>query len=101
MCPFVFHSIDDPLKKNATIGFINNFGQIPKQLFKKPHPYKKMGVSNNRSSVIDTGVLTQAFALPQPEKFFFHHLDNLKPSLHPIKGKKKLINIKLILFYSN
>ena len=25
-------SIDDPLKKNATIGFINNFGQIPKQV---------------------------------------------------------------------
>ena len=24
------YSIDDPLKKNATIGFINNFGQIPK-----------------------------------------------------------------------
>lgn len=46
-----------------------------------------MGGSNNyRSSVIDTGVLVQAFVLPQPEKFFFHHLDNLKPSLHPIKG---------------
>jgi hypothetical protein len=26
------YSIDDPLKKNATIGFINNFGQIPKQV---------------------------------------------------------------------
>lgn len=25
-------SIEDPLKKNATIGFINNFGQIPKQV---------------------------------------------------------------------
>jgi hypothetical protein len=31
-------SIEDPLKKNAVIGFINNFGQTPKQLFKKPHP---------------------------------------------------------------
>ena len=26
------YSIQDPLKKNATIGFINNFGQIPKQV---------------------------------------------------------------------
>ena len=26
------YNIDDPLKKNATIGFINNFGQIPKQV---------------------------------------------------------------------
>ncbi|CAG9840042.1 unnamed protein product [Diabrotica balteata] len=79
-------NIDDPLKKNATIGFINNFGQIPKQLFKKPHPCKKMAGSNNRTSVIDTGSLVQAFSLPQPEKLFFHHLDNLRPSLQPIKG---------------
>ena len=27
------YSIQDPLKKNATIGFINNFGQIPKQVY--------------------------------------------------------------------
>ncbi|CAH0558995.1 unnamed protein product [Brassicogethes aeneus] len=82
------YNIDDPLKKNATIGFINNFGQIPKQLFKKPHPSKRMGGNNNRSSVIDTGALVQAFTLPQPEKLFFHHLDNLKPSLQPIKEVK-------------
>lgn len=36
--------IDDPLKRNAIIGFINNFGQIPKQLFKKPHPCKKLSM---------------------------------------------------------
>uniref|UniRef100_A0A1I8IRL4 WD repeat and FYVE domain-containing protein 3 n=1 Tax=Macrostomum lignano TaxID=282301 RepID=A0A1I8IRL4_9PLAT len=30
--------IDDELKRTAVIGFINNFGQIPKQLFRKPHP---------------------------------------------------------------
>lgn len=79
-------SIDDPLKKNATIGFINNFGQIPKQLFKKAHPCKKMGGANVRSSVIDTGSLVQALSIPSPEKLFFHHLDNLRPSLQPIKG---------------
>ncbi|XP_017775866.1 PREDICTED: WD repeat and FYVE domain-containing protein 3 isoform X2 [Nicrophorus vespilloides] len=82
------YNIDDPLKKNATIGFINNFGQIPKQLFKKPHPSKKMGGGNNRSSVIDTGALVQAFSLPPPERLFFHHLDNLRPSLQPIKEVK-------------
>ncbi|KAJ8966192.1 hypothetical protein NQ317_015412 [Molorchus minor] len=82
------YNIDDPLKKNATIGFINNFGQIPKQLFKKPHPCKKMGIANNRTSVIDTGSLVQAFSLPQPDKLFFHHLDNLRPSLQPIKEVK-------------
>lgn len=36
--------IDDPLKRNAIIGFINNFGQIPKQLFKRPHPCKKLNI---------------------------------------------------------
>ncbi|KAK9884773.1 hypothetical protein WA026_009003 [Henosepilachna vigintioctopunctata] len=83
------YNIDDPLKKNATIGFINNFGQIPKQLFKKPHPCKKMNNNgNNRGSVIDTGALVQAFTVPQPEKLFFHHLDNLRPSLQPIKEVK-------------
>eukprot|EP00117_Sycon_ciliatum_P047473 scpid10624/ scgid33909/ WD repeat and FYVE domain-containing protein 3; Beach domain, WD repeat and FYVE domain-containing protein 1 len=34
--------ITDDLEKNATIAFINNFGQMPKQLFKKPHPQKKV-----------------------------------------------------------
>ncbi|XP_050299394.1 WD repeat and FYVE domain-containing protein 3 [Anthonomus grandis grandis] len=81
-------NIDDPLKKNATIGFINNFGQIPKQLFKKPHPCKKMGNNNRTSVIIDPGSLVQAFTLPQPDKLFFHHLDNLRPSLQPIKEVK-------------
>lgn len=44
MC--VSRSIEDPLKKNAVIGFINNFGQTPKQLFKKPHPAKKVFYSS-------------------------------------------------------
>lgn len=76
-------SIDDPLKKNATIGFINNFGQIPKQLFKKPHPAKKM---TQRTSVIDPGPITPGLSITTSDKLFFHNLDNLKPSLQPIKG---------------
>lgn len=35
------YTIDDPVKKKAIIGFINNFGQIAPQLFKKAHPVKK------------------------------------------------------------
>lgn len=79
-------SIDDPLKKNATIGFINNFGQIPKQLFKKPHPSKKM--SNFKLSVIDPNPLLMAGTVVPTEKLFFHNLDNLKPSSQPIKELK-------------
>ncbi|XP_051170147.1 WD repeat and FYVE domain-containing protein 3 [Leptopilina boulardi] len=79
------YNIDDPLKKNATIGFINNFGQIPKQLFKKPHPAKKM---NQRTSVIDPGPITPGLSITTSDRLFFHNLDNLKPSLQPIKELK-------------
>ncbi|XP_014604234.1 PREDICTED: WD repeat and FYVE domain-containing protein 3 isoform X1 [Polistes canadensis] len=79
------YNIDDPLKKNATIGFINNFGQIPKQLFKKPHPAKKM---TQRISVIDPGPITPGLSITTSDKLFFHNLDNLKPSLQPIKELK-------------
>ncbi|KXS11307.1 beach-domain-containing protein [Gonapodya prolifera JEL478] len=30
--------IADPIEKQATIGIINNFGQTPRQLFRRPHP---------------------------------------------------------------
>ncbi|XP_022643815.1 WD repeat and FYVE domain-containing protein 3-like isoform X2 [Varroa destructor] len=63
------YSIDDPLKKNATIGFINNFGQIPKQLFKKPHPAKK----------VDSGLV---------RPLFYHKIESLRPSMHPVKELK-------------
>ncbi|XP_055300472.1 WD repeat and FYVE domain-containing protein 3 isoform X2 [Sitodiplosis mosellana] len=79
------YNIDDPLKKNATIGFINNFGQIPKQLFKKPHPCKKM--SSSRTSIIDANPLLSS-TVAQNDKLFFNNLDSLKPSLQPIKELK-------------
>ncbi|XP_014261988.1 WD repeat and FYVE domain-containing protein 3 isoform X2 [Cimex lectularius] len=78
------YNIDDPLKKNATIGFINNFGQIPKQLFKKPHPAKKLG---QRVSVLDPNPISTAPCFCA-ERLFYHNLDNLRPSLHPIKEVK-------------
>ncbi|XP_073823647.1 LOW QUALITY PROTEIN: WD repeat and FYVE domain-containing protein 3-like [Musca autumnalis] len=82
------YNIDDPLKKNATIGFINNFGQIPKQLFKKPHPAKKMSGSRH-STLIDPSALIQGnTTVLQSDRLFFHNLDNLKPSLQPIKELK-------------
>jgi hypothetical protein len=34
-------ALEDPVQRAATIGIINNFGQTPKQLFRKPHPAKK------------------------------------------------------------
>ena len=78
-------SIEDPLKKTATIGFINNFGQIPTQLFKKPHPSKK--VSSGPHSV--RSQVDSVTPNISKDKLFFHNLDNLKPSLQPIKGKNQ------------
>uniref|UniRef100_A0A667GDX9 WD repeat and FYVE domain-containing protein 3 n=1 Tax=Lynx canadensis TaxID=61383 RepID=A0A667GDX9_LYNCA len=78
------YNINDPLKETATIGFINNFGQIPKQLFKKPHPPKRVRSRLNGDS---TG--TSAPPGSTSDKIFFHHLDNLRPSLTPVKELKE------------
>ncbi len=83
------YTIDDPLKKNATIGFINNFGQIPKQLFKKPHPSKKVlstGFAAPLTPILPAvGLNSVLQSNSGPDKVFIHNLDNMRPSLHPIK----------------
>ncbi|RWS13484.1 WD repeat and FYVE domain-containing protein 3-like protein [Dinothrombium tinctorium] len=82
------YTIEDPLKKNATIGFINNFGQIPKQLFKKPHPAKKVISSNQPLTPIIPAVGLNSVLIAgssHQEKVFIHNLDNLRPSMHPVK----------------
>ncbi|XP_029400885.1 WD repeat and FYVE domain-containing protein 3 [Mus pahari] len=78
------YNINDPLKETATIGFINNFGQIPKQLFKKPHPPKRVRSRLNGDNI---GVSVPPGATS--DKIFFHHLDNLRPSLTPVKELKE------------
>ena len=50
-CYFYEGSIDlstltDPLRKSAVKGFINNFGQAPKQIFTRPHPARQVGYSD-------------------------------------------------------
>ncbi|KAM7167770.1 WD repeat and FYVE domain-containing protein 3 isoform 1-T6 [Macrochelys suwanniensis] len=78
------YNINDPLKETATIGFINNFGQIPKQLFKKPHPPKRV-----RSRINGEAVGMSVLPGSTSDKIFFHHLDNLRPSLAPVKELKE------------
>ena len=75
------YSIDDPLQKNAIIGFINNFGQIPKQLFKKPHPQKKLNIPRSLDTLPMGPLVTNS-----ADRLFFHHVDNLKPTMQPMKG---------------
>lgn len=67
-------SITDIVEKTATIGIINNFGQTPRQLFKKPH--------SSRSSPVSEPLVTGSYV-------FQDHLEKLIQSLLPIRGYRK------------
>lgn len=54
----------------------------PLQLFKKPHPPKRVRSRLNGDNI---GISVPPGATS--DKIFFHHLDNLRPSLTPVKGK--------------
>ena len=45
-------AIDDPIEKDSVIAQINNFGQTPKQIFKKPHPPRQLISNNNNTPCI-------------------------------------------------
>ncbi|KAI7902410.1 uncharacterized protein BX663DRAFT_435357 [Cokeromyces recurvatus] len=62
-------SITDIVEKTATIGIINNFGQTPRQLFKRPHPTRSPKVTNP---------ITMGYYV------FQEHLDKLVQSLLPV-----------------
>ncbi|KAJ8248534.1 hypothetical protein GJAV_G00243040 [Gymnothorax javanicus] len=66
-------SLSDPLKKSTILGFVSNFGQIPRQLFTKPHPAR----NNHKNSKDQSG--------PSHLPPFFFRLNKLKPSVQPIK----------------
>uniref|UniRef100_A0A914HM60 WD repeat and FYVE domain-containing protein 3 n=1 Tax=Globodera rostochiensis TaxID=31243 RepID=A0A914HM60_GLORO len=74
-------TIEDPLTRNATLGFINNFGQIPAQLFKKQHPQRK----------IQGGHPPNALPLVSPvpglnvPRLFYHCPEALRVSARPVK----------------
>ncbi|KAL7877774.1 hypothetical protein SRHO_G00044170 [Serrasalmus rhombeus] len=68
-------SMKNPLKKNTVLGYISNFGQIPRQLFTKPHPSR----AAHKSSISKDGSGSNHI-IP-----FFFRLDKLKPSAQPIK----------------
>uniref|UniRef100_A0A182NVL5 WD repeat and FYVE domain-containing protein 3 n=1 Tax=Anopheles dirus TaxID=7168 RepID=A0A182NVL5_9DIPT len=88
------YNIEDPLQKSAAIGFINNFGQIPKQLFRKQHPAKRMIPAKQFSILVDVSPLIPPLSpiggtpAINYEKIFFYHLSNLKSSQQPIKELK-------------
>ncbi|VDN29462.1 unnamed protein product, partial [Dibothriocephalus latus] len=78
------YAIDDPVKRRAVVGFINNFGQIPRQIFRKPHPAKKVpdvSLPNSQVAYSDLKYL----AGNSISGLFFHNLGTLKPCMSTIK----------------
>ncbi|XP_072483675.1 WD repeat- and FYVE domain-containing protein 4 isoform X2 [Notamacropus eugenii] len=76
-------TITDPLIKSTILGFVSNFGQIPKQLFTKPHPARTVqGKPSGKEISLSTGPT----GCPPP---FFCTLHSLKPSLVTVKESPK------------
>ncbi|XP_072662463.1 WD repeat- and FYVE domain-containing protein 4 isoform X2 [Canis lupus baileyi] len=73
-------SISDPLIRSTILGFVSNFGQVPKQLFTKPHPART--VAGKPSPGKDAVVPASLPSHPQP---FFYNLQALKPSQVTVK----------------
>ncbi|XP_035394817.1 WD repeat- and FYVE domain-containing protein 4 [Cygnus atratus] len=78
------NNIKDPLIKSTILGFISNFGQIPKQLFTKPHPSRN---AQGKSSSGREAVLSfQSSGILPP---FISSLQNLKLSPVTVKDYPK------------
>ncbi|XP_006874681.1 PREDICTED: WD repeat- and FYVE domain-containing protein 4 [Chrysochloris asiatica] len=68
-------SVKDPLIKSTVLGFVSNFGQVPKQLFTKPHPART--TTGKPSPGKDVNIPPNLLGHPQP---FFYSLQYLRPS---------------------
>ncbi|XP_032301308.1 WD repeat- and FYVE domain-containing protein 4 isoform X3 [Coturnix japonica] len=78
------NNIKDPLIKSTILGFISNFGQIPKQLFTKPHPPRN---AQSKSSSGREAVLSFQSSGTLPP--FINSLQNLKFSPVTVKEYPK------------
>ncbi|XP_048195177.1 WD repeat- and FYVE domain-containing protein 4 [Perognathus longimembris pacificus] len=76
-------SVTDPLIKSTVLGFVSNFGQVPRQLFTKPHP------SRSTAGKLGSGkdVSTPA-GLPSHPQPFLHSPQALRPSQVTVKGSE-------------
>ncbi|KAG5266359.1 hypothetical protein AALO_G00230130 [Alosa alosa] len=63
--------LTNPLQRSTILGYINNFGQVPKQLFTKPHPSRFA----QKKDMPPSSTVTP----------FYLQLDKIKPSATPIK----------------
>ncbi|XP_034537065.1 WD repeat- and FYVE domain-containing protein 4 isoform X2 [Notolabrus celidotus] len=63
--------VKDPVIKSTILGYVSNFGQVPKQLFTKPHPTRS-GSKKDGSS-------------PQHPTPFFFKLDKMRTTAQPFR----------------
>ncbi|XP_004680724.1 PREDICTED: WD repeat- and FYVE domain-containing protein 4 [Condylura cristata] len=73
-------SVSDPLIRSTILGFVSNFGQVPKQLFTKPHPARTAAGKPSPGKDVSTPASLQGH--PQP---FFCNLHSLRPSQVTVK----------------
>uniref|UniRef100_A0A8C2MGP4 WD repeat and FYVE domain containing 4 n=1 Tax=Cricetulus griseus TaxID=10029 RepID=A0A8C2MGP4_CRIGR len=74
-------SISDPLIKSTILGFISNFGQVPKQIFTKPHPSRN---TTGKPPVPGKDTSTPT-GFPGHSQSFLHNLPALRPSQVTVK----------------
>ncbi|XP_023085965.1 WD repeat- and FYVE domain-containing protein 4 isoform X2 [Piliocolobus tephrosceles] len=76
-------SITDPLIKSTILGFVSNFGQVPKQLFTKPHPARTAA-----GKALPGKDVSNPVSLPGHPQPFFYSLQSLRPSQVTVKGSE-------------
>jgi len=64
-------AITDPTEREAVEGMINNFGQIPSQLMKEPHP-PRLSLSKALTRMLEWNVKKADLTL------FFDHLSHVQ-----------------------
>eukprot|EP01134_Creolimax_fragrantissima_P006171 CFRG6171T1 len=81
--------ISDPVLRQAVIGIINNFGQTPRQVFKKPHPSRKLTTgatsmqASNQNMALIGGIGDLAQTLPRTVVIY---PEQLRPTALVVKG---------------
>lgn len=84
-CQLDIDTIEDPMRRNAVISFIHNFGQMPKQLFKRAHRPRRVftgTVATTGSPLTDPALLGNVI-----QQVFFKNLPQLLPSKEPVKSR--------------
>uniref|UniRef100_A0A8C0ZGJ2 WDFY family member 4 n=1 Tax=Cyanistes caeruleus TaxID=156563 RepID=A0A8C0ZGJ2_CYACU len=88
------NNVKDPLIKSTILGFISNFGQIPKQLFTKPHPSRN--AQGKSSAGRETGLflhskLNTSAVFPDYPKGAIGHIVHTEKGILAVEKNKIMI----------